>query len=129
MKKYTTLKKLGCPTFHPEELNWRRSHFSEVESGELIGKQFKTNRGKFFTCKKITKEHVYFYNIKMDRKYALFLLPTAKQLSVKEQKQWIKNNYPGSNLYVPRTGCQLHGDIDATLTLLDGTVYSIPWNY
>ena len=129
MKKHITLQELGVPTWHPEALAWRKSNLSEVKSGELVGKQFKTTKWKYFICKKITKEHVYFYNIKMDRKYALFLLPTTKQLSIKEQKQWIKDNYPESQLYVPKTGCQLHGDIDATLTLSDGTVYSIPWNY
>lgn len=124
-----TLQELGVPIFHPEKLCWRRSYLNEVESGELVGKQFKTPRGKYFNCKKITKKYVYFYDIEMDRKHALFYLPTLKQLNVQEQRQWIKDNYPGSQLHVPTTGCQMHGNIDATLTLSDGTVYTIPWNY
>lgn len=126
---YKTLQELGVPTFHPEKLHWRRSYLSEVESGELIGKTFKTTKGKMFICKKIDKEHVYFYNIKMDRKYALFELPTIKQLTSEEQKEKLKELYPGSKLHVPSHGCQLHGDIDATLTLSNGDEINIPWNY
>ena len=123
-----TLEKLGVPVFHKEALHWRRSNLAEVKSGELIGKKFKTKKGKEFTCKRINKEYVYFYNIEMDRKHALFLLPTVRQLTTMQQIQWIKDNYPGSHLHVGQ-GCQLHGDVDATLTLKDGTIYNIPWNY
>lgn len=126
--KRTSLKELGVPTWHPEALHWRRSYLEEVESGELIGKEFKTSKGKRFICKNITKNHVYFHNIKMQRKYALFLLPTKKQFSSGDRMKWIKDNYPGSTLHIGN-GCQLHGDIDATLRLADGTAYSIPWNY
>ncbi len=65
----------------------------------------------------------------MDRKHALLFLPATFNLYKEEQKQWIKDNYRGSKLFIPKTGCQMHGDIDATLTLVDGTVYTIPWNY
>lgn len=127
MSEYKTLSELGVPHWHDETLEWRRSWLSEVKSGELIGKKFRTTRGKEFICEGATKEHILFHNIKMSRKYAKFLLPTRRQYTDKEQKQWIKENYPGSVLVLTR-GCQLHGDIDATLTL-DGTVYTIPWNY
>lgn len=105
---YKSLQELGIPTFHPESLHWRRSYLAEVKSGELVGKEFKTTKGKVFTCKAIDKEHIYFHNIKMDRKYALFLLPTIKQLTTKEQIEFIKNKYPESKFYLSK-GCQLHG--------------------
>lgn len=125
---YKSLDGLGVPRFHPEELHWRRSYLNEVESGELIGRQFKTSKGKLFTCKKLTKDHVYFWSIKMDRNYAYFYLPTIKQLTELEQIKFLKNKYPGSNLTIGK-GCQLHGDVDATLELKDGSVWIIPWNY
>ena len=128
-KIYKSLRELGVPTFHPPILHWRRSYLSEVKSGELIGKEFKTKKGKKFICEKITKDNIYFHNIEMNRKYAYFYLPTVKQLTVSEKINKLKELYPNSRLYVPRTGCQLHGDIDATLTLEDGIVYTIPWNY
>ena len=128
-KDYKTLKELGIPTFHPTSLDWRKSTLSEVKSGELVGLKFKTTNGKEFVCEKIDKGYVYFHNIKMNRKYALFLLLTSKQLTTQEQKDFIANKYPNSKLHIPKHGCQLHGDKDATLTLEDGTVYTIPWNY
>lgn len=128
-KVYKTLQELGVPTWHPEVLAWRRSYLSEVKSGELVGKEFKTTRGKKFICEKVDKRNVYFNGIEMNRKYALFKLPTLKQLNFLQQLEAIKQRYPGSILCVPKTGCQMHGDIDATLTLVDGTVYTIPWNY
>ena len=127
-KVYKTLQELGVPTWHPEVLAWRRSYLSEVKSGELVGKQFKTTKGKLFICEKIDKRNVYFHGIEMNRKYALFKLPTLKQLNSSQQIEAIKQRYPGSEIVVGK-GCQLHGDIDATLTLIDGTVYTIPWNY
>jgi len=126
--KTKTLQELGVPTFHPEELNWRRSYLAEVESKELIGRKFKTKRNKVFVCKKITKEFVYFHNIEMERKHAYFLLPVSKQLTSKEQIEFIKNKYKGSTFIIGK-GCQLHGDINGILTLKDGTQYRIPWNY
>ena len=126
---YKTLQELGVPTWHPEVLAWRRSNLSEVKSGGLIGKEFKTTRGKKFICEKIDKRNIYFHGIEMNRKYALFKLPTLKQLNSAQQIEFIKQRYPGSRLYIPKTGCQMHGDIDATLRLVDGTVYTIPWNY
>ena len=63
--KTVSLQELGIPTFKPEEYHWRRSYLNEVKSGELIGKKFKTTRGKEFICKNIDKEYVYFFNIKM----------------------------------------------------------------
>ena len=126
---YKTLKELGVATWHPEKLALRRSNLSEVKSGELVGKRFMTTKGKIFTCEKIDKRNVYFNGIEMNRKYALFKLPTLKQLSTSELIEAIKQRYPGSRLYIPKTGCQMHGDIDATLRLVDGTVYTIPWNY
>ena len=127
-KVYKTLKELGVPTWHPEALALRRSYLSEVKSGELVGKKFKTTKGKIFTCEKIDKRNVYFNGIEMNRKYALFKLPTLKQLSTPEIIEAIKQRYPGSEIVIGK-GCQLHGDRDATLTLVDGTVYTIPWNY
>lgn len=127
-KIYKSLRELGVPTFHPEELHWRRSYLEEVKSGELIGKEFKTTKGKKFICEKIDKEYVYFHKIKMQRKYALFLLPTLKQLTTKEQIDYLKRLYPDSKLDIGK-GCQLHGDVDATLTLENGEVIIIPWNY
>ena len=127
-KVYKTLQELGVPTWHPEVLAWRRSYLSEVKSGELIGKEFKTTRGKIFTCEKIDKRNVYFNGIEMNRKYALFKLPTLKQLNSSQQIEFIKQRYLGSEIVIGK-GCQLHGDREATLTLVDGTVYTIPWNY
>ncbi len=128
-KVYKTLQELGVPTWHPKALAWRKSRLHEIRSGELIGKKFRTKKGKEFVCKNIDQQYVYFYDIKMDRKHALFFLPTTYNLTKEEQVNWIEKNYPGSTLYIPKTGCQMHGDIDATLTLVDGTVYTIPWNY
>lgn len=127
-KIYKTLKELGIPTWHPEVLALRRSNLSEVKSGELVGKHFKTPKGRIFTCQKIDKSNVYFHGIKINRKYALFKLPTLKQLSTSELIEAIKQRYPGSEIVIGK-GCQLHGDREATLTLVDGTVYTIPWNY
>jgi len=123
-----TLQELGISTFKPEEYHWRRSHLDEVKSGELIGKKFRTTKNKEFVCKNIDKEYIYFFNIKMERKYALFYLPTIRQYTTKEQIQLIAQKYPGSQLHIGK-GCQLHGNIDAILTLKDGTKYKIPWNY
>lgn len=124
-----TLIDLGIPTFHLEKLHWRRAYNDEVKSGELIGKQFKTRKGKTFICKNITLEYIYFGSIEMQRKYALFLLPTLVQLTTQEQIEELKIKYPNSKLHIPKVGCQLHGDITATLTLENGTMYEIPWNY
>ena len=125
---YKSLDDLGVPTFHPEKLHWRRSYLNEIKTGELVGKLFKTTKGKLFICEKIDKKYIYFFNIKMERKYGLFLLPTRRQLTTSEQIKFLENKYPGSNLKIGK-GCQLHGDVDAELTLKDGTVYTIPWNY
>ena len=126
---YKGLPELGVPTFHPEELHWRRSYLNEVKSGELIGKIFKTKKGKTFICENIDKEYIYFHKIKMKRKYAYFLLPTLKQLTTEEQKNKLNELYPNSKLEIPNHGCQLHGDITAKLTLENGDVINIPWNY
>lgn len=123
-----TLEKLGIPTFKPEELHWRRSYLSEVKSGKLVGRRFKTTKGKEFICLSIDEEYIYFLNIRMERRFALFYLPTIKPYTTKEQIELISNKYPNSDLYIGK-GCQLHGNIDATLTLENGTIYKIPWNY
>ena len=123
-----SLRELNVPTFHPKALHWRKSTLVEVKSSELIGKQFKTTKGKIFTCKNIDKNYVYFHNIRMERRYALFYLPTEKQLTEQEQIDFLKKLYPESKLIIGK-GCQLHGDIDAELTLKDGTIYTINWNY
>ncbi len=125
---YKTLDELGVPTFHPISLDWRRSYLEEVKNKSLIGKEFKTRKGKFFKCENIDKDYVYFYNIKMERKYAFFYLPTQKQLTTQEIKDMLLKLYPNSTLLIGK-GCQLHGDVDATLILEDGSEILIPWNY
>jgi len=124
----TTLNRLGVPTHHPEALQWRRSYIAEVDSGELIGKVFRTSSGKQFYCKNLTRTFIMFYNITMERKKAKFLLPYCKQYTSKEQIKWLENNLDMKSFKLSR-GCQLHGDVDATIILKDGTHYEVPWNY
>lgn len=102
---YKTLDELGVTSFHPISLDWRRSYLEEVKNSSLIGKEFKTRKGKKFICKNIDKEYVYFNNLKMDRKYAFFYLPTRKQLTTQEKKNMILQLYPNSTLLIGK-GCQ-----------------------
>ena len=55
-------------------------------------------------------------------------VPVYKQKTTQELLNEIKSRYPDAKLHVPKVGCQLHGDIDATLTI-KGVNYIIPWNY
>lgn len=55
-------------------------------------------------------------------------IPVYKQLTTTELLGQIKKQHPDAELHVPRVGCQLHGDIDATLTI-NGKTHNIPWNY
>lgn len=55
-------------------------------------------------------------------------IPKYKKKTASEILDEIQVNYPNAKLYIPKVGCQLHGDIDAELTI-DNQTYYIPWNY
>jgi hypothetical protein len=55
-------------------------------------------------------------------------IPVYKQLTTEELMQQVRKLYPDATIYIPKAGCQLHGDIDATLTI-NGIKHIIPWNY
>ena len=55
-------------------------------------------------------------------------IPIYRRKTKEELLKEIKVHYPDAVLNVPKTGCQLHGDVDATLTV-KGKNYTIAWNY
>ena len=92
-------------------------------------------KNQLFTCIESTTNTVVInYNnekIRVNRKEILApknTIPVYKRKTEKELLEEIKLKYPNATLSIPKTGCQLHGDIDATLTIKDKS-YTIPWNY
>lgn len=51
-----------------------------------------------------------------------------KQKTDSEIKKELLDLFPSSTLIIGK-GCQLHGDVDATLTKSNGEVITIAWNY
>ena len=132
---------MGISSFHDEVIDWIHPSSSHLKSGELIGKKFRIgrylNRAKTYlhTCSDVNWISnsrggfiVYRYG-EIEPKAVFFKLPTHKQKTTEEIKAEILLKYPNSKLYVPNVGCQLHGDITATLTLSNGDEISIAWNY
>jgi hypothetical protein len=57
-----------------------------------------------------------------------WLYPVYVQKTERDLKEEILSKFPGSSFHLTQ-GCQLHGDIDGILTLPNGDVITIPWNY
>ena len=128
-EEYLKKEDLKIPRYHPSELRWRTPTIQEMKSGELNGKRFRTSRGKTFRCKQTTATHVCFYNIELERRFARFYLPTKVGYSTADEIKWLKENYDLEHLHVPKTGCQLHGDIWATIKFKgDDKEYGFLWN-
>jgi hypothetical protein len=138
--EYKTLNNLGIKSFY-DVVDWRHPRKEDFKSNVLKGKTFRIGR-------KLSKATTYLYtclesdwvsnkkpavitykNGNIDASTTFFKLKTKKQKSKLQIKQEILNKYPNSKLDIPKTGCQLHGDIDATLTLSNGKQFTIPWNY
>lgn len=136
-----TIQELGIDLWHPESIEWRHPWKEDFKSGVLKGKPFRIGRQR-----KTMRDHrhicidadwvsnkkpaiiTYKYGT-IEAKATFFQLPTRIQKTKDEIKSEIRSKYPKCELNVPKQGCQLHGDIDATLILKNGDKYTIPWNY
>ncbi len=135
------LQEVGIDHFHDETIDWAHPSKEQLKSSKLVGKQFRigirlnTAKTYLHTCidaKWISNKKggciTYKYG-EIESKAVFFRLPVRKQKTEDEIIKEILKKYPNSKLYVPKTGCSLHGDIDATLTLNNGEKINIAWNY
>jgi hypothetical protein len=132
---------LGIKSFHDEVIDWVHPSRCHLKSGELVGKKFRIgrhlNRAKTYlhTCEDVNwisnkkGGYIIYKYGEIEPKAVFFQLPTQKQKTTGEIKKEILEKYPNSKLHVPKVGCSLHGDIDATLKLENGEVITIAWNY
>ena len=141
MRDYKTITELGIDFFHKTTLEWQHPCKNDLKSGELLGKSFriggeiKTAKTSLHSCLgsdwvSNKKPAIVRYRYgEIEASTTFFKLPANVKKRTNEIKEEILILYKNSKLYIPKKGCQMHGDITAELTLECGNVFFIPWNY
>lgn len=134
----TTFDALGAPDNKPPIILWRSPHKEEIKSDLLLGKTFRNKKYKHqqYICDGVDwvsnkKPSVVKSGLAViDTRDIEFYLFTEQFYNTGEKIEWLRHNLPDlKEIILPIVGCQLHGDIDVSFIMNDGTEYTVPYNY
>lgn len=134
MSTYTTFKQLGIQVYEHTHNEYGTLPKNLTKGDAYCSKRFDVPSRSLYEvfCVESTTNSLTFEEdgqlITIPRRECKGLIPRYRRLDQDSILKQLRKIDLQAKLSIPKTGCQLHGEIDAEV-ILNGEKYLIPWNY